>query len=148
MAKEKTYSEKLKDPRWQKKRLEVLQRDNFTCQLCGDAETELHVHHHSYVKGRQPWEYELTNVVTYCKHCHRVVEELKDHFGEVPLKIIKRYLADIETTAVSAISESVKHGIRLSICSFKHDEFTYWMSIRKDVAKDIINLVSPYLSTL
>ena len=30
------YSEKLKDPRWQKKRLEILERDNFRCQYCGD----------------------------------------------------------------------------------------------------------------
>jgi 5-methylcytosine-specific restriction endonuclease McrA len=28
------YSEKLRDPRWQKKRLEIFQRDNFICQNC------------------------------------------------------------------------------------------------------------------
>jgi len=80
VAKEKTYSEKLKDPRWQKKRLEVLQRDNFTCQLCGDAETELHVHHHAYLKGCQPWEYELSNFSTFCKHCHAAAESLKGQY--------------------------------------------------------------------
>ncbi len=26
------YASKLKDPRWQKKRLEILQRDDFACQ--------------------------------------------------------------------------------------------------------------------
>ena len=41
----KTYSQKLRDPKWQKKRLEVLQRDEFCCQLCNDKETELHIHH-------------------------------------------------------------------------------------------------------
>ena len=30
------YSEQLKSPKWQKKRLEIMQRDKFTCQLCGD----------------------------------------------------------------------------------------------------------------
>jgi hypothetical protein len=148
VAKEKTYSEKLKDPRWQKKRLEVLQRDDFTCQLCGDAETELHVHHHSYTKGRMPWEYELLNFITYCRHCHCVVEDLKESFSETPLKIIKRYLPDTDTTAIVTISESTQLGLRLSVCSFKNDEFTYWISIRKDVVKDIINLASPYLSNL
>jgi len=51
-----TYSEKLKDPRWQKKRLEILSRDKFTCQLCSDKETELHIHHNEYFPGKKPWE--------------------------------------------------------------------------------------------
>ncbi len=29
-----TYAEQLKDPRWQKRRLEILQRDEWRC-LCG-----------------------------------------------------------------------------------------------------------------
>ncbi len=39
------YSEKLKDPRWQKKRLEIFQRDEFHCQQCGDGENTLCVHY-------------------------------------------------------------------------------------------------------
>jgi hypothetical protein len=31
------YAEKLKDPRWQKKRLEVFQRDDFIVSLPGGA---------------------------------------------------------------------------------------------------------------
>lgn len=68
------YSEKLKDPRWQKKRLEVLERDEFTCQKCADKETELHVHHKAYKFGIQPWEYDLNNLETLCKRCHALVE--------------------------------------------------------------------------
>jgi len=63
-----SYSDKLKDPRWQKKRLEILNRDNFTCKLCGDTETELHIHHVEY-KG-EPWEQENDKLDTLCKHCH------------------------------------------------------------------------------
>jgi hypothetical protein len=34
------YLEKLKDPRWQKRRLEILQRDNWYCQRCyNDSQT-------------------------------------------------------------------------------------------------------------
>lgn len=40
------YLEKLKDPRWQKRRLEIFQRDEFTCQVCFDTESTLHVHQH------------------------------------------------------------------------------------------------------
>lgn len=78
MAK-KTYSEKLRDPRWQKKRLSVLSRDNFTCQLCSDQETELHVHHKYYTAGAEPWEYENEILITYCAHCHFIVEALSEH---------------------------------------------------------------------
>lgn len=65
-----TYSEKLKDPRWQKKRLEVLQRDNFTCMWCGDTKTTLHVHHNDY-KG-EPWDVPDYFLSTLCADCHKV----------------------------------------------------------------------------
>ena len=66
----KTYSEKLKDPRWQKKRLKILNRDKFTCKLCGDTETTLHVHHKEYISGNDPWDYPNKLLVTICGHCH------------------------------------------------------------------------------
>jgi hypothetical protein len=65
-----TYSEKLRDPRWQKKRLEIMQRDGFRCQECTDDSTTLHVHHTRYVKGREPWEYSNGFLVTLCEKCH------------------------------------------------------------------------------
>ena len=73
-----TYSEKLQNPLWQRKRLEILNRDNFTCQLCQDKGTTLHIHHKEYIKGNQPWEYADDNFQTLCKYCHAVVEYLKD----------------------------------------------------------------------
>lgn len=64
------YLEKLKNPRWQKKRLEILQRDEFTCQKCGDKETTLNIHHKSYKLGNDPWDYPDDNLITLCEHCH------------------------------------------------------------------------------
>lgn len=84
------YSEKLKDPRWQKKRLEVFQRDDFSCQQCGDTETTLCVHHLRYMAGRDPWEYPEEMLLTLCEECHNaeyegmkesidsLVEQIKD----------------------------------------------------------------------
>jgi hypothetical protein len=65
-----TYSEKLKDPRWQRRRLEVLQYYNFFCDQCGDDKTELHVHHRVYIKGREPWDYPIQMLRAVCKPCH------------------------------------------------------------------------------
>lgn len=72
------YAQKLLDPRWQRKRLEILNRDDFTCQCCYSKENTLHVHHALYLKGRDPWEYENTLLVTYCEDCHKAAEEDRD----------------------------------------------------------------------
>lgn len=65
-----SYAEKLKDPRWQKKRLEILERDNFTCLECADTKKELHVHHRYYLRNHDPWDYENDALVTLCMDCH------------------------------------------------------------------------------
>jgi len=73
MAKSETsYQRKLKDPRWQKKRLEVMQRDKWKCRACGDEEETLNVHHRYYMPGYEPWEYEDSVLVTLCEPCHEV----------------------------------------------------------------------------
>lgn len=73
---EKTpYQKKLLDPRWQKKRLKILERDNFACIMCKDDETTLHVHHNSY--NGNPWDIEDNKLSTYCKFCHEICEGLK-----------------------------------------------------------------------
>jgi len=76
------YSDLLKHPKWQRKRLEVMQRDGFKCQLCDDDESMLHVHHKSYEKGKRPWEYENKNFVTLCDCCHAVIEACKKGCGK------------------------------------------------------------------
>lgn len=58
-----------KDPRWQKRRLEIMERDGFQCVSCSDKESELHVHHKRY-KG-QPWEAEDDDMQTLCVSCHK-----------------------------------------------------------------------------
>lgn len=64
------YQKMLLDPQWQRKRLEILQRDNFTCQSCGNEEETLHVHHRYYVAGAKPWEYSDHALLTLCATCH------------------------------------------------------------------------------
>lgn len=51
-------------------RLEILQRDAFTCQGCGDKESTLHVHHIYYTPGAEPWEEDAENLMTLCETCH------------------------------------------------------------------------------
>jgi len=65
------YSDLLRDPRWQKKRLEIMQRDNFICQICGDGESTLNVHHKYYFHDKKPWEYDNCTLITLCEECHK-----------------------------------------------------------------------------
>ncbi len=64
------YAQKLRDPRWQKMRLKIMERDEFSCQYCGDSESTLNVHHLDYIQGNDPWEYDDSWLVTLCEACH------------------------------------------------------------------------------
>lgn len=64
------YLEKLRDPRWQKKRLEVFERDNWTCLQCGSTEKTLNVHHRVYADGYEPWDVRMGILETLCEECH------------------------------------------------------------------------------
>ena len=74
----KTYFEKLKDPRWQRKRLEALEASEWKCQICYDEESTLHVHHKQYFKEREPWEYDIDQLAVLCESCHEVQHEEED----------------------------------------------------------------------
>lgn len=73
-----TYYQKLKSPQWQRKRLEIMERDDFTCRSCGSKEKTLNVHHKTYRKNADPWDYDNDNFITYCEDCHGKWHEEKD----------------------------------------------------------------------
>jgi len=73
--KKQTYSEKLKSPKWQRKRLEILERDGWKCSCCGDTETTLNVHHCYYKKDKEPWEYPNKSLIVLCEDCHKEEKE-------------------------------------------------------------------------
>jgi len=64
------YRRKLKDPRWQKMRLEIFNRDDFKCQYCDDKRETLHVHHLEYLPDLDPWQYPMESLITLCESCH------------------------------------------------------------------------------
>ena len=82
------YSEKLRDPRWQKKRLEILERDNWTCRVCLGKENTLHVHHIDYFRG-DPWETPANLLVTLCEECHEAEREQWGENSNLLLKELK-----------------------------------------------------------
>lgn len=75
METKSTYAKKLLDPRWQKKRLEIFNRDKFCCLMCSCDTDTLHVHHERYCKD--PWDVENEDLKTLCFRCHEVAEICK-----------------------------------------------------------------------
>lgn len=83
-----TYSEKLKSPNWQKKRLEILNRDEFCCQSCYDDKSTLHVHHMHYFPNSEPWEIADNYLITLCEECHQSeTENYKNAIDELVLHL-------------------------------------------------------------
>lgn len=90
----KTYAEKLKDPRWQKKRLEIFERDKWACQECTSKTDTLHVHHKRYDKGKDPWDYDDYNFVTMCEGCHALEESFKEN------QVLRNYADSMDLTRI------------------------------------------------
>ena len=78
MKTQKQYWQKLQDPRWQRKRLEILNRAEFCCEGCGDSESQLQVHHGYYEKGKEPWEYEDDTLWCLCDKCHETAHRVRN----------------------------------------------------------------------
>jgi 5-methylcytosine-specific restriction endonuclease McrA len=112
----KTYQEKLKDPRWQKKRLEILQVCNFSCEDCGCRDKELQIHHCFYIKGMEPWEYDISLLMCLCPEHHVQRQKVQDAIY-VSLAKIMRFLkpAQAEAEAWNIIEAlSVRETARLA----------------------------------
>jgi hypothetical protein len=102
MNKKFAYSEKLKDPRWQKKRLDVFSRDDWSCVFCQRKDKTLHVHHLKYDQGKDPWEYDLDFLVTACEECHELEHELRGAYENdliINMKLAKLSFYDVKVFA-------------------------------------------------
>lgn len=87
-------SEAYKHPKWQKKRLEILSRDNWACVACKDTESTLHVHHCLY--HGELWEVPDEWLQTLCESCH-------EFFGPHPKGGIYWHSRNDDSAAVVAI---------------------------------------------
>jgi hypothetical protein len=64
------------DVRWQRMRLQAMNRDLWACVACRrSTEVTLNVHHKVY-RGSQPWHARMEDLQTLCEQCH---EELGPH---------------------------------------------------------------------
>jgi 5-methylcytosine-specific restriction endonuclease McrA len=73
------YQALLQSEHWQKRRKQILERDNYNCVRCGSTHN-LNVHHRQYHKKTEsfinPWAYKSNNLVTLCRPCHQLGHKL------------------------------------------------------------------------
>ena len=73
----KPYIELLRDPRWQQKRLRIMEADHWQCRVCESKTETLNVHHLYYQQGHDPWDYEDYMLITMCESCHRKAPKIQ-----------------------------------------------------------------------
>lgn len=101
------YLEKLRDPRWQKLRLKVLERDEWCCQRCFDSTSTLHVHHRNYVPGQDPWDSPSDSLVTLCESCHTEEIEMQSEVDQRLLRALRSKFFYRELIGIAAAIEEM-----------------------------------------
>lgn len=105
----KTYTEKLRDPRWQKKRLQVLEAATWRCEDCKCKDKPLEIHHCYYIRGLEPWQYGGDLLMCLCETCHEFrqgrEEAMHVSLGQV-LRAIP--ISELEDTAWDMIHDAIK----------------------------------------
>jgi hypothetical protein len=92
----RSYSEKLRDPRWQKKRLQVMEKAGFRCERCGRADRTLDVHHGFYARGLDPWDYPDDTLWCLCsEECHPYIQSLLEGVHRALATIHPKDLANV-----------------------------------------------------
>lgn len=110
-----TYIEKLKDPRWQKKRLGILNRDEFACRICGNEKKTLHVHHCGYSYDiKEPWNYPDSWLLTLCSDCHTDETEALKNVRQQLLEICYSFsfTSDDYNCLFDFLNESLGRGLK------------------------------------
>lgn len=133
----KTYSDKLKDPRWQKKRLQVLSRDKFKCTLCSRGEHTLHVHHLRYEKSGNPWDSKIIDLETLCEQCHEVKEMCKNSPGVYSLQA----KCNSSGVVLYLIYLKKENGRGVSIYKHMNGELTWLLSLGEPTIGSIVSTI-------
>ena len=106
------WSSAYRDPRWLRRREEVLERDEHQCRSCEarGAGAVLQVHHIYYESGRAPWDYEDDMLVTWCARCHKARHETQRRLL-LALASREHYVTDMIADIVSDESQWVLNAL-------------------------------------
>lgn len=127
-----SYGDLLRDPRWQKKRLEMLDAAGWKCKTCGSGEKTLNVHHRKYRSGAKPWEYENTELDVLCEDCHAALHRLRPRLDAVLENLTSPQLMHVLGYAQTILSgQNEAMGVQHALVSI----------ISHDQARGIVNAI-------
>lgn len=66
-------------------RASVFERDNYTCQICNSRGVRLNAHHIKSYAHHRDLRYVISNGVTLCESCHKLVHRIKRGGGTIGL---------------------------------------------------------------
>lgn len=132
----KPYWQKLQDPRWQKKRLEIMNRAGFKCEKCGEDKATLHIHHGYYEKGFEPWEHANETLWCLCSGCHEVTQPA---MRDAQFELAKFKPEDICEWVATWLKQERERGSSPRLGDLnneailhlgkEHDDFVKWMLV-------------------
>lgn len=125
-----TYGEKLKDPRWQKRRLQVFERDEWACQLCSSTDSTLNVHHRWY-QG-EPWDAPDEALVTLCEPCHDFESRHRANMEQGLLRELRKVYFACELDVLSVLSECPTVDGHVT-----WPDLVHWASVDKQFGLDV-----------
>lgn len=126
-----TYEEKLLHPKWQKKKAEILARDNHTCRSCGATEITLHAHHLFYIKDTDPWDYKDDSLITYCEICHNTEHLIGNVLRDYLVELIKENPPLIHMVSQLCVLSEKLPEFEPKLRSFLKDEMTRYYQHKK-----------------
>ena len=138
------YQDQLKSPKWQKKRLDILNLRGFKCEKCNCEENQLHVHHRFYLKNRKAWEYDNDVFQVLCHICHE--KEHKKEDSKIEQIIDKKWITFINYFELVYINDPSSFeymcGLLYALnnkCN-KEDLETISSVVNSEMAIDLINI--------
>lgn len=94
---------------WSSHREAIINRDNYTCQICGKKNTRLEVHH--IIFRSQGGTDDENNLITLCTDCHRGIHDGKIVLVKKPKKMNLKYathMSIIRSQLLKVYSEAIE----------------------------------------
>jgi hypothetical protein len=126
------YKMELKHPEWQRRRLEIMSRDEFCCKYCGDKDTTLNVHHIDYMG--KAWQADGQDLITLCEPCHKYVAHNPDITEVLSVHKFK------EVWCIAFIVSCIDREVIITVASHRTDTFLF--SKKSEFLKTLYNLNS------
>lgn len=106
------YKEQYKHPKWQKKRLEIMERDGFQCQACFSRKKTLTVHHKCFFANTEIWNYDDDCFITLCENCH---EDYRLNNNYIGLFDFYQWLLDLRIKQIDSRTDKIGYKIAIDL---------------------------------